>query len=483
MARGDVNEYRDLRHELLMANMRQDANEKLKYGHPGGLASVVDRFSRGFRMKADENKRAAAGRSLSKALTSKPWRDPNTAITAEDIADVPGAEPVPAEIAPGQLPQGLQRASDVLAAEYAQNPDNQYMGRDLRGLLTKNLERQTALGDRDEGREYAENLRGTIRDEGIAAATTAHNRELAIKEMERRLKLTDEKNKFERANTARLTAADLKARRGEWFKSKQAHDKPYLAAGVKPPAYPKFDPQATAPGAAPAAASPVVQGAGADPNLDPQIQAALAAEEAAKAGTPQDQLRAAQAAKVEAESQARETGKLRSEAKFNLPQVRADATYMLRLLDQIVSPELAPGGKAFARGPDGRLVPGKEHVGLRSMVGAKNVWSGALPAMLPFREDAYPGSDAADFQTLMKQVKGKQFLQAFETLKGGGQITEVEGTKATEAMARMSTAQSEVEFRKGVLEFRDEVQKLVRIAHEKAQVEATLGPGWTKVKP
>jgi hypothetical protein len=103
--------------------------------------------------------------------------------------------------------------------------------------------------------------------------------------------------------------------------------------------------------------------------------------------------------------------------------------------------------------------------------------------MIPFIEDAWPGTDEADFQSLMRQVKGKQFLQAFESLKGGGPITDIEGTKATEAMARMNMAQSEEAFMAGVLEFREEVQNLVKLAHEKAQVEMTLGTGWTKVKP
>jgi hypothetical protein len=75
-----------------------------------------------------------------------------------------------------------------------------------------------------------------------------------------------------------------------------------------------------------------------------------------------------------------------------------------------------------------------------------------------------PGTAPADFQVLLDQIGGQQFLQAFETLKGGGQITEVEGRKATEAMARMNPRQSEEAFLQGVNEF----QSIVRSAKERA---------------
>ena len=79
-----------------------------------------------------------------------------------------------------------------------------------------------------------------------------------------------------------------------------------------------------------------------------------------------------------------------------------------------------------------------------------------------------PGTEAADFTVLLDQIKGKQFLEAFETLKGGGQITEVEGRKATEAMARMNTAQSENEFKAALQEFKGIVQQGVERAKQKA---------------
>lgn len=75
-----------------------------------------------------------------------------------------------------------------------------------------------------------------------------------------------------------------------------------------------------------------------------------------------------------------------------------------------------------------------------------------------------PGTEPANFQVLLDQLQGQQFMQAYETLKGGGQITEVEGRKATDAMARMNPRQSEEAFLQGVSEF----QNIVRSAKERA---------------
>lgn len=69
-----------------------------------------------------------------------------------------------------------------------------------------------------------------------------------------------------------------------------------------------------------------------------------------------------------------------------------------------------------------------------------------------------PGTDAKDFSVALDQLKGKTFLQAFETLKGGGQITEVEGAKATAAIARLNTAQSDKAFKAALGDLRGVVE-------------------------
>ncbi len=66
-----------------------------------------------------------------------------------------------------------------------------------------------------------------------------------------------------------------------------------------------------------------------------------------------------------------------------------------------------------------------------------------------------PGTDATNFQVLMDQIGGAAFLQAFESLKGGGQITEVEGKKATDAIARLNRNQSGPEFEQSLKDLRE----------------------------
>lgn len=70
-----------------------------------------------------------------------------------------------------------------------------------------------------------------------------------------------------------------------------------------------------------------------------------------------------------------------------------------------------------------------------------------------------PGTDATDFKVVLDQIGGKAFLQAFESLKGGGQITEVEGKKATDAIARLNRAQSDGEFEVALNDLRGVMDK------------------------
>lgn len=56
------------------------------------------------------------------------------------------------------------------------------------------------------------------------------------------------------------------------------------------------------------------------------------------------------------------------------------------------------------------------------------------------------GSDRMGFETRLGQLNGRSFLQAFDTLRGGGQISNVEGEKATQAITRATNATNEAEF-------------------------------------
>lgn len=95
-----------------------------------------------------------------------------------------------------------------------------------------------------------------------------------------------------------------------------------------------------------------------------------------------------------------------------------------------------------------------------------------------------PGTDSASFDIALNQLKGKQFLEAFESLKGGGQITQIEGEKATQAMSRMEKANTEDEFIRASREFQSIIQQGIGRAKAKAGVsqQPMQGGGGFKIE-
>jgi hypothetical protein len=79
-----------------------------------------------------------------------------------------------------------------------------------------------------------------------------------------------------------------------------------------------------------------------------------------------------------------------------------------------------------------------------------------------------PGTTEADLQARINEIQGGAFLQAFESLKGAGQITEVEGAKATSALTRMSSNQSPAEFKKAANEYIEVIENAMKRAKQKA---------------
>jgi len=79
-----------------------------------------------------------------------------------------------------------------------------------------------------------------------------------------------------------------------------------------------------------------------------------------------------------------------------------------------------------------------------------------------------PGTKQADFINRFEQVKGQAFLQAFESLKGAGQITEVEGRAATQALNRLNRATSASEFDAAAEDFKTAINDIRDIAKKKA---------------
>lgn len=82
------------------------------------------------------------------------------------------------------------------------------------------------------------------------------------------------------------------------------------------------------------------------------------------------------------------------------------------------------------------------------------------------------GTDAANFNVRRGQMEGRVFLDAFDSLRGGGQITETEGEKATKAMARLDAAQSDAEFFAAL----EELKGLLELGKQRA-IDQASGAG------
>lgn len=129
-------------------------------------------------------------------------------------------------------------------------------------------------------------------------------------------------------------------------------------------------------------------------------------------------------------------GETTATAKFDLPRVEDNSKQMLGLLDQL-----------------------EEHPGRAQATGTSS--------MVPLEKLA--GTEARDFVALLDQIKGKQFLEAFQSLKGGGAITEVEGTKAENAIARIQDrGQSDGAYKQAI----EELRQVVRAGTERARKKA-----------
>lgn len=154
-------------------------------------------------------------------------------------------------------------------------------------------------------------------------------------------------------------------------------------------------------------------------------------------------------AMIRAETLGKEIARGDVEALQQLPVITSRVEQGLNVIDQMI-------GK---RDKNGNLLEGQApHPGFTSAVGA---------SIVPFQR-LVPGTEAANFMSFYNQIKGQAFLEAFESLKGGGQITEVEGAKATDALNRMNIAQSEQEFVKAAMEFQDELRKGLELGRKRA---------------
>jgi hypothetical protein len=176
-------------------------------------------------------------------------------------------------------------------------------------------------------------------------------------------------------------------------------------------------------------------------DLDPTVQAKLAASKAA--GTT--------------------TGKAQAAAAIALPNAIATSESLLSKLDAMV-------GTPAVKDKSGKVINAgtAPHPGFTGAVGMGRLQTLGIPGV----EQLIPGTPAADFKARFDEIMGGAFLEAFETLKGGGAITETEGKKATAAKTRMSLAQSEKEF----LAAANEYKAIVKTGIERARKKAGEAP-------
>lgn len=150
-------------------------------------------------------------------------------------------------------------------------------------------------------------------------------------------------------------------------------------------------------------------------------------------------------------SEGTQTGKNTADVKFELPKAEMTVQSDLQKIDEVI-----------------------KHPGLNAAVGT--VQGGPLGNSIM----GTINSDAADFLRRVEQLRGGSFLQAYQILKGGGQIANAEGAKAEMAIARLNTAVSEKDFKQALEDYKTAIQR--GLAAMKAQVGQTSSPlqsgGW-----
>ena len=158
-------------------------------------------------------------------------------------------------------------------------------------------------------------------------------------------------------------------------------------------------------------------------------------------------------------AQQKEKGRLQAEAQDKLPNALNTVNSGLKAIDGMIGDTTVDA--------KGNLVYGKvkPHSGFSGAVGISGITSGFGAAGF------LPATDVTDFKARFKQIEGKSFLSAIESLRGTGAISEVEGAKATAAINRMSLSQSEKEFVEAANELRDVMSKGYQSAQQRAGVK------------
>jgi hypothetical protein len=131
-------------------------------------------------------------------------------------------------------------------------------------------------------------------------------------------------------------------------------------------------------------------------------------------------------------------------AAFDLPRIERNAQQSIAVLEKM-----------------------KTHPG---RAGSTGFLQGALPART---------SDQVDFNSLVDQTKGQAFLEAYNALRGGGQITDIEGAKAENALSRLRNQRlSDDDYKQAIQDFEEVIMHGLEVARQQA-VSTLPVPGQT----
>lgn len=136
-----------------------------------------------------------------------------------------------------------------------------------------------------------------------------------------------------------------------------------------------------------------------------------------------------------------------SEAKLNIPAARKGFFEMQRNVGELLS---HPGFSGS--------------VGVPSLAGMAS----QQPEDSMFKRFS-SGTNEAGWKSLYDQIKSGSFLEAYTGLKGGGQITEIEGEKATNARNRLHPNMTENEFKQVANQYIKDVNENLQMLEAKSK--------------
>lgn len=116
----------------------------------------------------------------------------------------------------------------------------------------------------------------------------------------------------------------------------------------------------------------------------------------------------------------------------------------------------------------------EKHPGFESAIGAKGVSS-----LFGIMDEPFSGSDAAGVRALIDTLDAKNFLTAigkFKSAGGAGSLSDNEGKKLGAALSSLTTAQSEVDFKKSLKVVKDLVKKQMTKAKPQVEKRFSLEP-------